>query len=139
MSFETLDDEQFRQFANDDPGGFMRGLDHAVIDEVQTGNCAGSAKDVAAERTRVPKATDIKPEDLAAAIKATFERRDTPVPTERPPGLSQEFAEAPVKIAQWTAYSEATELCGISLSDVIDEIWTFISEVTRKGTTNSEL
>mgnify|MGYP001556565343 CR=1 FL=1 len=35
MSFITLDDEQFRQFANDDPGGFMRGLDHAVIDEVQ--------------------------------------------------------------------------------------------------------
>lgn len=35
MSFVTLDDEQFRQFANDDPGGFMRGLDHAVIDEVQ--------------------------------------------------------------------------------------------------------
>lgn len=35
MSFITLDDEQFRQFANDDPGGFMRGLDRAVIDEVQ--------------------------------------------------------------------------------------------------------
>lgn len=35
MSFITLDDEQFRQFANDDPGGFMRDLDHAVIDEVQ--------------------------------------------------------------------------------------------------------
>lgn len=35
MNFITLDDEQFRQFANDDPGGFMRGLDHAVIDEVQ--------------------------------------------------------------------------------------------------------
>jgi uncharacterized protein len=35
MSFITLDDEQFRQFANEDPGGFMRGLDHAVIDEVQ--------------------------------------------------------------------------------------------------------
>ncbi len=35
MHFVTLDDEQFRQFANDDPGGFMRGLDRAVIDEVQ--------------------------------------------------------------------------------------------------------
>ncbi|MBC6403780.1 MAG: ATP-binding protein, partial [Hyphomonadaceae bacterium] len=31
----TLDDEQSRQFANDDPGGFMRGLERAVIDEVQ--------------------------------------------------------------------------------------------------------
>ncbi|MBY0399127.1 ATP-binding protein [Myxococcota bacterium] len=35
MRFVTLDDEQFRQFAHDDPGGFMRGLDGAVIDEVQ--------------------------------------------------------------------------------------------------------
>lgn len=35
MDFVTLDEEQFRQFANDDPSGFMRGLDRAVIDEVQ--------------------------------------------------------------------------------------------------------
>ena len=35
MNFVTLDDDQFRQFANDDPGGFMRGLDRAVIDEIQ--------------------------------------------------------------------------------------------------------
>ncbi|MFO0691208.1 MAG: ATP-binding protein [Myxococcota bacterium] len=35
MDFVTLDDEQSRQFANDDPGGFVRGLDRAVIDEVQ--------------------------------------------------------------------------------------------------------
>lgn len=35
MHFITLDDDQFRQFANDDPGGFMRGLDRAVIDEIQ--------------------------------------------------------------------------------------------------------
>ncbi len=26
MNFVTLDDDQFRQFANDDPGGFIRGL-----------------------------------------------------------------------------------------------------------------
>jgi predicted AAA+ superfamily ATPase len=35
MTFVTLDDQQTREFANDDPNGFMRGLDHAVIDEVQ--------------------------------------------------------------------------------------------------------
>lgn len=35
MNFVTLDDEQFRRFAIDDPAGFMRGLDQAVIDEVQ--------------------------------------------------------------------------------------------------------
>jgi predicted AAA+ superfamily ATPase len=35
MNFVTLDDDQFRQFANDDPGGFIRGLDRAVIDEIE--------------------------------------------------------------------------------------------------------
>ena len=34
-SFVTLDDEQSRQFAASDPAGFMRGLDSAVIDEIQ--------------------------------------------------------------------------------------------------------
>jgi len=87
----------------------------------------------------IPKSTEIKPKDLAAAIKATFDRRDTPIPFERPPGLSQEFAEDPVKIAQWTAYSEATELGGTALSDVVDEIWTFISGASRQETTNPEI
>lgn len=35
LNFITLDDEQFRRFAIDDPTGFMRDLDHAVIDEIQ--------------------------------------------------------------------------------------------------------
>ena len=35
MNFVTLDDDQFRQFANSDPSGFVRDLDRAVIDEIQ--------------------------------------------------------------------------------------------------------
>lgn len=35
MSFLSLDDEQLPGFANDDPAGFLRGLDRAVIDEIQ--------------------------------------------------------------------------------------------------------
>lgn len=35
ISYVTLDDDQFRRFANDDPGGFVRDLDLAVVDEVQ--------------------------------------------------------------------------------------------------------
>ena len=33
--FVTMDDDQSRQFARDDPAGFMRGLRTAVIDEIQ--------------------------------------------------------------------------------------------------------
>ncbi len=35
LDFITLDDQQFRRFAQDDPAGFLRGLDRAVIDEVE--------------------------------------------------------------------------------------------------------
>lgn len=35
MNFITLDDDQNRQFANSDPGGFVRGLERVVIDEIQ--------------------------------------------------------------------------------------------------------
>ncbi len=35
MRFVTLDDEQSRQFANDDPIGFLSGTETAVIDEIQ--------------------------------------------------------------------------------------------------------
>ena len=35
MTFITLDDDQYRQFALDDPVGFVRGIDRAAIDEIQ--------------------------------------------------------------------------------------------------------
>lgn len=35
MEFVTLDDDQFRRFAREDPGGFVRGIERAVIDEIQ--------------------------------------------------------------------------------------------------------
>lgn len=35
LDFVTLDDQQFRRFAQDDPAGFLRGLDRVVIDEIQ--------------------------------------------------------------------------------------------------------
>lgn len=40
----------------------------------------------------IPRAIDISDEDLDAAIRVTFERRGTPIPDERPPGLSAEMA-----------------------------------------------
>ena len=41
----------------------------------------------------IPRATKIEPGDLRVAIAATFERRNTPIPTEAPQGLSVAFAE----------------------------------------------
>lgn len=45
-------------------------------------------------------------ERLARAVAATFERRETPLPTELPDGLKPAFYEDEAKIAQWRAFVE---------------------------------
>lgn len=71
----------------------------------------------------IPKSIAIDSAELARTIKATFERRSTEIPTDRPEGLSSLFSANPAKAAQWAAYSEATVLEGVSLTDVVNEIW----------------
>ena len=46
---------------------------------------------------------------LVAAIRATFERRETPIPTEIPMGLTAEFTEDQEKVRQWRAFAEKIE------------------------------
>ena len=80
----------------------------------------------------LPKAVDLNLDDLQASIEKTFERRQTDVPKERPPGLSQAFATDPTKSAQWLAYSEATEIEGMSLAQVIDDIWRILEPICAR-------
>ena len=83
----------------------------------------------------LPKAVDLELDDLQASIEKTFDRRQTEVPRERPPGLSLEFAIDATKSAQWIAYSEATEIEGMSLAQVVDDIWTMLEPIcARAGT-----
>lgn len=83
----------------------------------------------------LPKAVDLNLDDLAVSIEKTFERRQTDVPVARPPGLSQEFATDATKSAQWRAYSEATEIEGLSFGQVVDDIWTTLEPIcARIGT-----
>jgi predicted nucleotidyltransferase component of viral defense system len=77
----------------------------------------------------IPKSTSIDPRDLCAAIKATFERRNTPIPTEMPPGLSASFADDPAKARQWLTYAEGTELKDTPLCSVVADIWTYLRAV----------
>lgn len=74
----------------------------------------------------IPKATEIDQADLRAAIAATCERRNTPIPTEAPQGLSVAFAEDPAKARQWLTYADGTELKGVPLSTVVADIWTYL-------------
>lgn len=71
----------------------------------------------------IPRALDIAADDLDAAITATFERRQTAIPTKRPPGLSAEMVDDEVKQRQWRAYAASVELENVSLESIIDKVW----------------
>ena len=70
----------------------------------------------------IARALDIAADDLDAAIGATFERRQTAIPTERPPGLSAEMVDDEVKQRQWRAYAASVELENVSLQSIVDKV-----------------
>lgn len=63
---------------------------------------------------------------LARAIAATFERRGTAIPMERPDALTQSFAEDVQKQSQWRAFAENVSLDPGSLTAVTATIAEFI-------------
>lgn len=71
----------------------------------------------------VPKSLPIEEAALDAAISATFGRRETPIPHDRPVGLSASMAEDAAAQQRWKAYMASLELPPVELGQVIDEIW----------------
>ena len=67
-------------------------------------------------------------ETLAAAIRATFERRTTTVPRERPPPLTDIFSEDPQKVQQWRSFLAREPLLfdEPELNAVVREVGDFI-------------
>ena len=65
---------------------------------------------------------------LAAAIRATFERRKTPVPLEPPPSLTRAFSDDPQKSVQWRSFlaREPLLIDEPDLPTVIREVGEFI-------------
>jgi predicted nucleotidyltransferase component of viral defense system len=63
---------------------------------------------------------------LARAIAATFERRETEIPTELPDALTRAFAKDERKQRQWNAFLENVALDPGSLADVTEGVAGFI-------------
>jgi len=68
---------------------------------------------VIARRTELDGAT------LAAAIAATFARRQTTFPNERPLALTKQFSEDTAKLRQWQAFLNRTRIEAASLGDTV--------------------
>jgi Nucleotidyl transferase AbiEii toxin, Type IV TA system len=74
----------------------------------------------------IPKALPIDQNDLDAAIRATFVRRKTVIPTERPSGLSTAMLDDDTRQRQWRAYAASIELVDVSLNEIIEAIWALV-------------
>ncbi len=75
----------------------------------------------------IPQACTIDPQALDAALAATFDRRGTPIPADRPPGLSAAMFEDRDKRRQWNAYAASLELEGVTFAAVIDAVWGLVA------------
>ena len=68
---------------------------------------------------------------LTGAIAATFNRRDTAIPTEIPDGLKPGFYEDRAKTAQWRAFVEDVAVDPGSLADVAAVLIDFLMPAGR--------
>jgi predicted nucleotidyltransferase component of viral defense system len=69
---------------------------------------------------------EFKDDRLAQAIAATFARRKTEIPTERPDGLTSDFADDPTKRQQWTGFVEEVAVNPGSLDNVVEALASFL-------------
>ena len=84
----------------------------------------------------ISQALEVDRSRLAAAISATFARRNTAIPDAVPDGLSRAFAEDAVKRQQWEIFKRDLEGDPVSLGDVVGALETFLmpaAAVARDG------
>jgi predicted nucleotidyltransferase component of viral defense system len=86
----------------------------------------------------IPRTMTIAAENLDAAIAATFERRRTAVPTERPPGLTAEMVESADKQRQWRAYTYSIGLEAVPLQEVVDVVWDLVGNSCARLTAQTD-
>lgn len=74
-------------------------------------------------------------EELREAIRATFERRGTAVPSVRPPEVSNEYTSQSVTRAQWTSFARQMRASGVEtppdMSLVMEQVAEFVVPVSR--------
>lgn len=66
---------------------------------------------------------------LIRAVAATFDRRQTGIPNGVPVGLSEEFANDPLKEKQWNAFLRKNSIASKPLSEVVTDLRDFLMPV----------
>ena len=75
----------------------------------------------------IARRTELNGATLATAIAATFARRQTALPNERPLALTKQFSEDAAKLRQWQAFLNKNRIEAASLGDTValldDLLW----------------
>lgn len=87
---------------------------------------------VIARRTELDGAT------LAMAIAATFARRQTALPTERPLALTKQFSADSAKLRQWQAFLNKNRIDAASLGDTVALLDDLLWPPTQVAATSSQ-
>ncbi len=88
----------------------------------------------------IARNTDFDGEKLSAAIRGTFERRKTVIPSETPVGLSAEFSGNPMKQTQWRAFCRKAVKAdkAVKLDQVVDLLSGFLLPILRAVANNTD-
>ncbi|MGQ0672673.1 MAG: nucleotidyl transferase AbiEii/AbiGii toxin family protein [Hyphomicrobium sp.] len=70
-------------------------------------------------------------DELARAIRATFDRRQTPLPSEAPDCLTPAFADDAAKQQQWTSFIADVSVQPGSLAGVVRDLAEFLMPHAR--------
>jgi hypothetical protein len=67
----------------------------------------------------IGRRTELDGSTLARAIAATFARRNTALPTQRPLALTRQFSEDAAKVRQWQTFLQKNRLTASTLADTV--------------------
>ncbi len=75
---------------------------------------------------------DFEGDLLLEAVQATFQRRDTPPPSELPEGLSEHFIAHPNRVPQWRAFIQTCQDRTLGFREVVQHIRFFLEPVIMR-------
>ena len=86
----------------------------------------------------IARRTELNGLTLAAAIAATFTRRQTVLPTEHPLALTRQFSENTAKLRQWQAFLNKNRIEATSLGETIALLDELLWPPTQVAAVNSQ-
>jgi hypothetical protein len=81
--------------------------------------------------------TELDSATLASAIAATFARRKTVLPTQRPLALTKQFGEDTAKVRQWQAFLNKNRITAASLAETVSLLDLLLWPPTEMAATQS--